>query len=146
VGTRARRRAFCAFFLFLGMTLIGTGQTSGGTLWVYELGDCLMFYQVKYPGGNWIPYIEKLDLIKEGLDRGEPTVVRHAMDGFLTMLRARAHGIADVAAHDLYQRSLDVLVFQKTFSVGLDRQSGTDPIPGLRELRTTPRESRDRQP
>ena len=127
--TRKRHHAFSAFFVFLGMTLLGTGSTSGGTLWVYELGDCLMFYQAKYPGGNWIPYIEKLDLVKEGLDRGEPTVVRHAMESFLRMLRTRAHGIADAAALDLYQTSLDVLAFQKVSSMGLERQGGMDPLP-----------------
>ena len=102
-----------------------------------------MFYQTKYPGANWIPYIEKLDLVKQGLDRSEPSLVRHAMDGFLTMLRTRAHGIADHAARDLYQTSLDVLAFQTAFFVGLDH-SGMDPLEGIRELRTTPRESRER--
>jgi len=143
VVTRKRRHALFIFFLFLGMTVLGSGPTPAGTLWVYELGDCLMFYQTKYPGANWIPYIEKLDLVKEGLDRGEPSLVRHAMDSFLTMLRARAHGIADHAARDLYQTSLDVLALQTAFSVGLDHR-GMDPLAGMRELRASPRENRER--
>jgi hypothetical protein len=144
VGRRPFRHALIAFCL--GMALIGTAPTNGGTLWVYELGDCLMFYQMKYPEGNWTPYIEKLDLVKEGLDRGDPAVVRHAMDSFLTMLRTRDHGIADAAARDLYQTSLDVIAFQKVLTGGLERQVGMEPAEHLRQLRMIPREGREQRP
>ena len=138
--------ALIAFSVYLGMALIAPAPTNAEALWVYELGDSLMFYQMKYPGGNWSPYIEQLDLVKEGLDRGNPAIVRLAMDSFLTMLRTRDHGIDAAAAHDLYQTSLDVIAFQKVLTAGPERQIGTEPINGLRELRTIPREGRQERP
>jgi hypothetical protein len=143
---RTFRHALVACSICLAMALTGTAPTNAGTLWVYELGNCLMFYQTKYPEGNWIPYIEKLDLVKEGLDRGDQAVVRLAMDSFLTMLRTRDHGIADAAAHDLYQISLDVIVFQKAVPVGMERHVGTEPAEHLRELRSSRRDGREQRP
>jgi hypothetical protein len=143
---RTFRHALVGFSVCLGMALTGTAPTNAGALWVYELGDCLMFNQTKYPEGNWLPYIEKLDLVKEGLDRGDLAVVRLALDSFLTMLRTRDHGIADAAAHDLYQTSLDVIAFQNGVTVGMERQVVTEPAENLRGLRTTPREGREQRP
>lgn len=138
--------ALVAFSVCLGLALMAPAPTRGETLWVYELGDSLMFYQMKYPGGNWTPYIEKLDLVKEGLDRGNPAIVRLALDSFLTMLRTRDHGIDAAAAHDLYHTSLDVIAFQRVLTAGPERHVGTEPITSLRDLRTIPREGRQERP
>ena len=144
--TKKIHHALIAFAVCLGMLLIARAPATGGTLWVYELGDCLMFYQMKYPAGNWTPYIETLDLVKEGLDRDDPATVRLAMESFLTMLRTRDHGIAEAAAHDLYQTSLDLIAFRKVLTAGTERQLETAPLQGLRELRTTSREGREQRP
>ena len=143
---RTFRHSLVACSVCLGMALTGAAPTNAGTLWVYDLGDCLMFYQTKYPEGNWIPYIEKLDLVKEGLDRGDQAVVRLAMDSFLTMLGTRDQGIANAAAHALYQTSLDIIAFQKAVPVGMEHEVDRGPAQSLRELRTIPREGRQERP
>ncbi|MER3424949.1 MAG: hypothetical protein C4293_18715 [Nitrospiraceae bacterium] len=87
-------------FLLISTLSAETGRAE--KLWFYELRDAVIFYQAHYPEGNWYPYIEKLNLVKEDLDRGDRQLLKTAMDDFLTMLRSGAHGINSIAAHALY--------------------------------------------
>ena len=86
----------CMVFMFTA----GVALADGG--WVDELMNSLTFYQTNYPESDWGPYIDKIVRIQEGRDQGDQQMVSVEMNGFLRMLRTRAHGIDDVAADELY--------------------------------------------
>ena len=91
-----------AFVFFLGICCLPTGNGLAEKLWLDELSDSLIFYKAQYPEGDWTPYVRQLTLVKEGVDRGNQTLITSAMDEFLMMLRLEAHGINGIAAHALY--------------------------------------------
>lgn len=81
--------------------------------WVDELANSLKNYKGSYPASNFDAYTEKLGKVRIALDSGNKETVRAEMGVLLKMLRARAHGISDVAADELFNYSLMVAPIQE---------------------------------
>lgn len=102
--------------VFVALSIVLAGRVLGGQLWLDELRDTLVTYQALYPEGNWSPYLEKLTLVKEGIDHANPRMVATAMEEFLIMLRSQAHGINGMAAHALYWIALGLQPHDPAFA------------------------------
>lgn len=89
------------------------GSAWAETVWIDELANSVSFYKVNYPGANWDPYSQKLGLVRDALQRGDQRTVKAEMSTWFKMLRARAHGINDVAADELFNYSLMVTPIQE---------------------------------
>ncbi|WP_447977554.1 hypothetical protein [Candidatus Nitrospira bockiana] len=83
------------------------------TGWADELANSLSFYQANYPASNWAPYVQKLNLVREALSRGDQRTVRVEMNKWFKMLRNREHGIHDVAADELFNFAVMVTPLQE---------------------------------
>ena len=105
---------FCA--LFLGLC-IGSGLLLGTALaqqsWVDDINTSLNFYKTSYPGSNWEPYSQRLQVVKEAVGRGDNKMVRTEMGKWFKMLRTRDQGIDDVAADELFNFALMVTPIQE---------------------------------
>lgn len=88
---------------------IGFAQTN----WVDEIGNSLNFYKLNYPTSNWEPYSTKLETIKEAVNGGDQRKVKVEMGKWFKMLRARDHGVNDVAADELFNFALMVTPIQE---------------------------------
>jgi hypothetical protein len=88
---------------------IGFAQTN----WVDEIGNSLNFYKINYPTSSWEPYSTKLETVKEAVNAGDQRKVRVEMGKWFKMLRARDHGINDVAADELFNFALMVTPIQE---------------------------------
>jgi hypothetical protein len=88
---------------------IGFAQTN----WVDEIGNSLNFYKINYPTSNWEPYSTKLETVKEAVNGGDQRKVKVEMGKWFKMLRARDHGINDVAADELFNFALMVTPIQE---------------------------------
>ena len=77
---------------------VGTPAQAG---WVDEIRNSLGMYKTNYPASNFAPYVAKLDLVRDAVDRGDRRVVKTEMAAFFKMLAKRDHGISDVAADEL---------------------------------------------
>ena len=97
----------CSCWLMIGGTAVADG------MWTDEIGNSLAFYQSNYPGSDWAPYEQKLAQVKNALARGDDRLVRVKMGKWFKMLRARAHGIDDVAADELYNFAVMVTPLQE---------------------------------
>jgi hypothetical protein len=119
------------FVFFLGMCCMPAPVASGEKLWLDELNDSLIFYKAQFPEGDWSPYMRQLTLIKEGIDRGNQTLIRSAMEDLLTMLRTEAYGISGVAAHALYWIALGLQPTEPFFAAAGLRLDTTVAAQGL---------------
>ena len=81
--------------------------------WVDEIGNSLNFYKINYPTSNWEPYSTKLETVKEAVNGGDQRKVKVEMGKWFKMLRARDHGINDVAADELFNFALMVTPIQE---------------------------------
>jgi hypothetical protein len=97
-----RIRSTIGLIALLGLWHMFMASSFAMEFWLDELRASLIFYQAQYPEGNWVPYLDKLDVMQNGLNRGDQTLIRAAMEDFLTMLRSEAYGIDARAAHALF--------------------------------------------
>ncbi|MEW6542275.1 MAG: hypothetical protein AB1411_01545 [Nitrospirota bacterium] len=81
--------------------------------WVDEITNSLAFYKTNYPSSNWDPYLQKLNLVRDAMNRGDQRTVKVEMNRFFRMLQGRAHGINDVAADELFNFSVMVTPVQE---------------------------------
>lgn len=81
--------------------------------WVDEIGNSLNFYKINYPTSNWEPYSAKLETVKQAVNGGDQRKVKVEMGKWFKMLRARDHGINDVAADELFNFALMVTPIQE---------------------------------
>lgn len=89
--------AVCALFLLTA----GFALAQNSNNWVDEIANSLTFYKTTYPTTNFDPYVEKLNLVRDAVSRGDQRTVRVEMTKWFKMLRNRDHGINDVAADEL---------------------------------------------
>lgn len=97
-------------FGVLSLLVFGIGRAD--TTWVDEISNSLHFYQINYPTSNWEPYSHKLDVVKQAVTSGDQRAVKSEMGKWFKMLRAREHGINDVAADELFNFALMVTPIQ----------------------------------
>jgi hypothetical protein len=97
----------------LAIGLLMVGGLGAQANWIDELTNSMSFYKATYPGSNWDPYQKKLTLVRDALNRGDQATVKTEMGAFFKMLRARAHGISDVAADELFNFALMVTPVQE---------------------------------
>lgn len=90
------------------MCLLTAGTVLAASTWVDEIWNMVTFEKATYPTSNFDPYLEKLARIRDGIGRGDQHMVKLETDQFLRMLSARAHGINDVAADELYNFAVSV--------------------------------------
>lgn len=83
------------------------------TAWIDDIANSLAFSKTNYPTSNWEPYSQKLGLVQAALQRGDQRTVKTEMSKWFKMLRARDHGISDVAADELFNFSLMVTPIQE---------------------------------
>lgn len=92
----------CALALLCG------GTALAGEAWVDEVWNMVTFEQASYPSSDFAPYLQKLDRIRAGLERGDQQIAKTETDRLLKMLLDRRHGINDVAADEIYNFVLSV--------------------------------------
>ncbi|HEX2055706.1 MAG TPA: hypothetical protein VHF07_04380 [Nitrospiraceae bacterium] len=95
------------------LAILGSGIGLAQTNWVDEIGNSLNFYKINYPGSNWEPYSTKLETVREAVNGGDQRKVKVEMGKWFKMLRARDHGINDVAADELFNFALMVTPIQE---------------------------------
>lgn len=104
------------FGLFFGLC-IGSGLVLGTAFaqqsWVDDINTSLNFYKTSYPGSNWEPYSQRLQVVKEAVGRGDAKTVKTEMGKWFKMLRTRDQGIHDVAADELFNFALMVTPIQE---------------------------------
>lgn len=93
--------------------LLVSGVASAQSNWADEIANSINFYKTNYPGSNWDPYVEKMAHVREALGRDDQRTVKVEMGKWFKMLRARAHGLSDVAADELFNFSLMVTPIQE---------------------------------
>jgi len=107
----------CVRFLWAVLTvcaIVGVaGLNAWAQTWVDELSGSLSFYATNYPGSNWQPYQDKLNLVRDAVNRGDQRIVRTEMTKWFKMLRQRDYGINDVAADELFNFGLMVTPIQE---------------------------------
>lgn len=89
------------------------GQALAETTWIDDIANSLAFSKTNYPISNWEPYSQKLGVVRDALHRGDQRIVKAEMSQWFKMLRARDHGISDVAADELFNFSLMVTPIQE---------------------------------
>lgn len=76
--------------------------------WIDDLNNSLNFYKTNYPGSNWEPYSQRLQIVKDAVDRNDNKTVKVEMGKWFKMLSTRQQGIHDVAADELLNFGLMV--------------------------------------
>ena len=104
--------------------LLACGISFAQTNWVDEIGNSLNFYKINYPTSNWEPYSTKLEIVKEAVSSGDQRKVKVEMGKWFKMLRARDHGINDVAADELFNFALMVTPIQE-YGISVPPAGGT---------------------
>jgi hypothetical protein len=104
---------------FVALWLMLSGGALGAQLWLDELRDTLAIYQAFYPEGDWSPYLEKLNVVGQGITHGDSRMIATAMEEFFTMLRSQAHGINGIAAHALYWIALGLQPHDPAFATAV---------------------------
>jgi hypothetical protein len=121
------RRGYGFWSLFFGLCL-GSGLLIGTAFaqqsWVDEINTTLGFYKTNYPGSNWEPYSQRLQVVKEAVGRGDTKMVKTEMGKWFKMLRTRDQGIHDVAADELFNFALMVTPIQE-YGITLPPTPGT---------------------
>src|SRR5437879_12888892 len=84
----------------MGFLTSGVALASECT-WCDQMANSLTFYKATYPTSNFDPYLQKVDILREAVGRGDQTAVRDEIQELLTMRRSRAHGINVVAEDEL---------------------------------------------
>ena len=90
------------------LALLCSGTALAGEAWVDDVRNMVKFEQTNYPQSDFAPYLQKLDRISAGLDRGDQQIAKTETDRFLKMLLDRRHGINDVAADEIYNFAVSV--------------------------------------
>lgn len=105
---------FCALFfgVCIGSSLL-LGTAFAQQSWVDDINTSLNFYKTNYPGSNWEPYSQRLQVVKEAMGRGDTKMVKNEMGKWFKMLRTRDQGIHDVAADELFNFALMVTPIQE---------------------------------
>ena len=126
---RQGHRLFALFFgLCIGVVLsAGTGYAQQS--WVDEITNSLNFYKASYPGSNWEPYSQRLQTVKEAVDRADTRTVKAEMGKWFKMLRTRDQGIHDVAADELFNFALMVTPIQE-YGITVPPVPGASSEPG----------------
>ncbi|HJR75582.1 MAG TPA: hypothetical protein VJ805_01375 [Nitrospiraceae bacterium] len=112
-GLRQFCRLAIAVALLSAVALLAPGIGFAQANWVDEIGNSLNFYKINYPTSNWEPYSAKLETVKEAVNGGDQRKVKVEMGKWFKMLRARDHGINDVAADELFNFALMVTPVQE---------------------------------
>lgn len=107
-----------ALTVALAIGLWSSGSAWATETWADEIVTATTFYKTSYPAGDWGPYFEKLNKVKEGIGRGDEQIVKVEMDQFMKMLAGRAYGINDVAADELYNYTVKVRSTELATSAG----------------------------
>lgn len=81
--------------------------------WIDDLNNSLNFYKTNYPGSNWEPYSQRLQTVKDAVDRNDNKTVKAEMGKWFKMLSTRQQGIHDVAADELFNFALMVTPIQE---------------------------------
>lgn len=113
---KAQKNGYGLCALVFGVC-IGSGLLLGTAFaqqsWVDDINTSLNFYKTNYPGPNWEPYSQRLQVVKEAMGRGDTKMVKTEMGKWFKMLRTRDQGIHDVAADELFNFALMVTPIQE---------------------------------
>lgn len=129
MDSRRNGDGLCALLigLCLGVGLL-VGSAFAEQSWVDEINNSLNFYKASYPGSNWEPYSQRLQAVKEAVDRADTKTVKSEMGKWFKMLRARDQGIHDVAADELFNFALMVTpILEYGITVPPAPGGGTEP-------------------
>lgn len=88
-------------------------DTGASDSWIAQIERTLEFYETKYPAANFAPYDHRLILAEKAWMVGDHQGVKSEMEKFFTMLRARAHGLNEVAAQEVFNFALMVTPLQE---------------------------------
>ena len=75
-----------ALTVALAIGLWSSGSALATETWADEIVTATTFYKTSYPAGDWGPYFEKLNKVKDGIGRGDEQIVKVEMDQFMKML------------------------------------------------------------
>jgi len=125
----SQTKRYGPFALVCGLCL-GAAMLMGTALaqstWVDEINGSLNFYKTSYPGSNWEPYSQRLQMVKEAVDRGDTKTVKTEMGKWFKMLRARDQGIHDVAADELFNFAVMITPIQE-YGITVPPAPGSEP-------------------
>ncbi|MBI5854779.1 MAG: hypothetical protein HZB35_06025, partial [Nitrospirae bacterium] len=118
--------AFWVAMVLVVFSVAGAGLAWGQSTWADEVMNAIAFYSSTYPTSDFGPYVGQVGTIRAGLTRDDQQVVRIETEALLKMLMARAHGIHDVAADELYNvvRSASITPETTGTSIASDLEVG----------------------
>ncbi len=103
---RSRAPLWLLFACAIGLAFAAPAFAAGS--WVDEIWTMVSFEKQAYPTSNFDPYFAQLTAMRDGISRHDQQRVKVETDRLLKMLGARAHGINDVAADEIYNFLLAV--------------------------------------
>ena len=82
--------------------------------WVDDIMDALdTHFKANYPTVDFAPYLKKLTLVRDAVERGDRRTVKVEMSMFFTMLADRDDGMSKVAADELANFAVVVMQVQE---------------------------------
>jgi hypothetical protein len=70
--------------------------------WVDDISSALgSYFKLNYPEDDFAPYLKKLTLVQNAVDRGDQRTVYLEMGAFFTLLTDHSYGISQSAAEEL---------------------------------------------
>jgi hypothetical protein len=96
-----------------GLLVLSAAIALAESTWVDELTNSVTFYKTNYPMSNWDPYLGKLVLVREAVNRGDQQTVKKEMSKWFKMLRKHEYGVNEIAADELFNFALMVTPLQE---------------------------------
>jgi hypothetical protein len=81
--------------------------------WVEDIISALDYFTTNYPAADFVPYQEKLTLVRDALSRHDRRTVTTEMGAFFTLLTDRSGGISAAAADELANFARAVMPVQE---------------------------------
>lgn len=69
--------------------------------WIEDIISALDYFITNYPPADFVPYLEKLTLVRDALSRHDRRTVTSEIGAFFTLLADRSGGISGAAADEL---------------------------------------------
>lgn len=92
--------------------------------WVDRLSRSLVtYFPSKYPGDNFVPYVEELGRLRDAVSRGDHWGAKREMGVFLKMVTDRAYGLGDEAAMELIGMAQRVMP-EEEFGIVFPKRAG----------------------
>lgn len=93
----------CLLFIPFAFTMVIAGTAAADDTWIDQFNNTVLFYQQSDPGSDWQPYLDQVAAIRNGIAANDEAAMQRGQGELIRMLTARANGINEGAADDLFQ-------------------------------------------